>query len=69
MSDHNDEARRVGLALHHTTRFIVGSPTITTPVIEDVPLAAVDLPVRVAAWEDGYHRKVNDAVTGRGTRR
>ena len=57
--DHSDEARRVGLALRDTKLFIVGSPSVTTPVIEAAPLAALDLPLRVIVWEDGYQTKVS----------
>jgi uncharacterized protein (DUF302 family) len=57
--DHSDEARRVGLALRDTKLFIVGSPTVTTPLIDTAPLAALDLPLRVVVWEDGYQTKVS----------
>jgi uncharacterized protein (DUF302 family) len=57
--DHSDEARRVGLALRDTKLFIVGSPRVTTPVIEAAPLAALDVPLRVLVWEDGYQTKVS----------
>jgi uncharacterized protein (DUF302 family) len=57
--DHSDEARRVGLALRDTKLFIVGSPSISTPVIQAAPLAALDLPLRVIVWEDGYETKVS----------
>ena len=57
--DHSDEARRVGLALRDTKLFIVGSPAISTPAIEAAPLAALDLPLRVVVWEDGYQTKVS----------
>jgi uncharacterized protein (DUF302 family) len=57
--DHSDEARRVGLALRDTKLFIVGSPTATTPLIDAAPLAALDLPLRVVVWEDGYQTKVS----------
>ena len=57
--DHSDEARRVGLALRDTKLFIVGSPKVTTPMIEAVPLAALDLPLRVIVWEDGLQTKVS----------
>ena len=57
--DHSDEARRVGLALRDTKLFIVGSPTVTTMAIEAAPLAALDLPLRVIVWEDGYQTKVS----------
>lgn len=57
--DHGDEARRVGLALRDTKLFIVGSPSVSTPAIAVAPLAALDLPLRVVVWEDGYQTKVS----------
>jgi uncharacterized protein (DUF302 family) len=57
--DHSDEARRVGLALRDTKLFIVGSPRVTTAVIEAEPLAALDVPLRVVVWEDGHQTKVS----------
>ena len=57
--DHSDEARLVGLALRDTKVFIVGRPSIMTPVIEAAPLAALDLPLRVVVWEDGLQTKVS----------
>lgn len=57
--DHADEARSVGLALRDTKIFIVGSPSLSTEAIEAAPLAALDLPLRVVVWEDGYQTKVS----------
>ena len=57
--DHSDEARKVGLALRDTRLFIVGSPSASTPAIAAAPLAALDLPLRVVVWEDGYQTKVS----------
>lgn len=57
--DDSDEARQVGLALRDTKLFIVGSPKLTTAVIDAAPLAALDLPLRVVVWEDGYQTKVS----------
>jgi uncharacterized protein (DUF302 family) len=57
--DHSDEARRVGLALRDTKLFIVGSPSVSTPLIEAAPLAALDLPLRVIVWEDGFKTKIS----------
>src|SRR5712664_4062807 len=48
--DHSGKARDVGLALRETKVVIFGSPSVTTPVIEAAPLAALDLPFRVAVW-------------------
>lgn len=57
--DHADEARSVGLALRDTRIFIVGSPSVSTAAIAATPLAALDLPLRVVVWEDGYQTKVS----------
>jgi uncharacterized protein (DUF302 family) len=57
--DHSDEARQVGLALRDTKLFIVGSTEVTTQLIEATPLAALDLPLRVIVWEDGYQTKLS----------
>ena len=43
-----------GARCANTRLFIVGSPKVTTPVIEAAPLAALDLPLRVVVREDGY---------------
>jgi uncharacterized protein (DUF302 family) len=57
--DHSGEARNVGLDLRETRLVIFGSPTAATPVIAAAPLAALDLPLRVLVWEDGYQTKVS----------
>jgi uncharacterized protein (DUF302 family) len=57
--DHADEARRVGLDLRDTRIFIVGSPSVSTAAIAAAPLAALELPLRVVVWEDGYQTKVS----------
>jgi uncharacterized protein (DUF302 family) len=59
--DHSDEARRVGLALRGTKLFIVGSAPVSTSLIDVAPLAALDLPLRVIVWEDGFQTKVSYA--------
>jgi uncharacterized protein (DUF302 family) len=67
--DHRNEARRVGLALRDTKLFIVGSPSVTTPVIDAAPLAALELPLRVIIWEDGNQTKVSYPSPARFARR
>lgn len=57
--DQAEEARVVGLALRDTKIFIVGSPSLSTEAIEAAPLAALDLPLRVVVWQDGYQTKVS----------
>jgi uncharacterized protein (DUF302 family) len=57
--DQAQEARRVGLVLRPTTLVIFGSPQAGTPVMDAVPLAALDLPLKVLIWADGEQTKVS----------
>ena len=57
--DHSGKARDAGFDLRDTKLVIFGSPSATTPVIEAAPLAALDLPLRVVVWEDGYQTLVS----------
>ena len=57
--DHSGKARDAGLDLRDTKLVIFGSPSAATPVIEAAPLAALDLPLRVVVWEDGYQTMVS----------
>jgi len=57
--DHSSKAREAGLDLRATKLVIFGSPSAATPVIEAAPLAALDRPLRVVVWEDGYRTLVS----------
>jgi uncharacterized protein (DUF302 family) len=57
--DYSGRAREVDLDLRDTKLVIFGSPSAATPVIEATPLAALDLPLRVVVWEDGYQTLVS----------
>jgi uncharacterized protein (DUF302 family) len=57
--DHSAKAREVGLDLRDTKLVIFGSASAATPVIDAAPLAALDLPLRVVVWEDGYQTLVS----------
>jgi len=57
--DQSAEARRVGLELRDTTLILFGSPAAGTPVMVAVPLAAVDLPLKILVWADGAQTKVS----------
>jgi uncharacterized protein (DUF302 family) len=57
--DHSGEATKVGLELRDTKVVIFGSPQAGTPVMVAAPLAALDLPLRVLVWVDGYQTKVS----------
>jgi uncharacterized protein (DUF302 family) len=50
--DHSGEAAKVGLDLRDTKVVIFGAPQAGTPVMEAVPVAALDLPLKVAVWDD-----------------
>jgi uncharacterized protein (DUF302 family) len=52
-------ARAVGLELRETTLVIFGSPAGGTPVMAAVPLAAIDLPLKVLIWDDAGQAKVS----------
>ena len=56
--DHSGEAAASGLELRDTKVVIFGSPQAGTPVMVAVPLAALDLPLKVLVWADGQETKV-----------
>ena len=51
--DQQAAARQVGLDLRPTTLVLFGNPAGGTPVMEAVPLSALDLPLKVLVWDDG----------------
>ena len=51
--DQQAAARDVGLDLRETTLVIFGNPAAGTRVMDAVPLAALDLPLKVLVWADG----------------
>jgi uncharacterized protein (DUF302 family) len=59
--DHSGEARAVGLELRETKVVIFGSPEAGTPVMQAVPLAALDLPLKVLVWAEGDQTKLSYA--------
>jgi uncharacterized protein (DUF302 family) len=56
--DHSGEAEAVGLRLRDTKVVIFGNPAGGTPVMDAVPLAALDLPLKVLVWDDGGQTRV-----------
>jgi uncharacterized protein (DUF302 family) len=44
--------------LRETTLVVFGNPAAGTPVMADVPLAALDLPLKVLIWDDAGQTKV-----------
>ena len=67
--DHSGEAADAGLHLRDTKVVIFGSPRAGTPVMDAVPEAALDLPLKVLVWADGPQTKLSytspDALAGR----
>lgn len=54
--DHAAGAREVGLAMPPTVLLLYGHPRGGTPIMLAVPLAALDLPLRVLVYEDNEGR-------------
>ncbi|WP_262694650.1 DUF302 domain-containing protein [Kordiimonas aquimaris] len=50
--DHAKNAATAGLSLADTQVLIFGNAQIGTPLMQSNPLAAIDLPLKVLAWED-----------------
>ena len=56
--DHSGEAANVGLDLRDTKVVIFGAPPAGTPVMQAVPVAALDLPLKVLVWDDEGQTKL-----------
>ena len=56
--DHSGEAQAAGLELRDTKVVIFGAPKAGTPVMQAVPVAALDLPLKVLVWADGDQTKL-----------
>jgi uncharacterized protein (DUF302 family) len=56
--DHSGEAAAHGLELRDTKVVVFGSPVAGTPVMQAVPLVALDLPLKVLIWADGDQTKL-----------
>ena len=51
--DQSAAALLVGMTLRPTMLLIFGNPQAGTPVMNAFPLSALDLPLKVAVWQDG----------------
>jgi uncharacterized protein (DUF302 family) len=67
--DQAAEATAVGLELRPTVLALFGSPAAGTPVMDAVPLAALDLPLKVLVWDDDGETKVSYTAPDELTRR
>jgi uncharacterized protein (DUF302 family) len=61
--DQSAEARAAGLELRETVLVIFGSPAAGTLVMEAVPLAAIDLPLKVLIWDEEGQTRVSYTAT------
>jgi NAD(P)-dependent dehydrogenase (short-subunit alcohol dehydrogenase family)/uncharacterized protein (DUF302 family) len=52
--DHGGEAAAAGLTMPPTQLLVFGNPKGGTPVMLAAPLAAIDLPLKALAWQDGH---------------
>src|SRR5262249_16245853 len=50
--DHRPGAAKVGPTLPPTKVFILGNPSVGTPVMLAAPTSAIDLPLKALAWQD-----------------
>ncbi len=57
--DQAAEARAAGLELREMTLVVFGSPAAGTPVMAAVPLAALDMPLKILIWADNGQTKVS----------
>ena len=63
--DQQDELKKVGLSSDAIEFLMFGNPKAGGPVMQENPLAALDLPLKVIAWED-RQKKVWIAYNQRG---
>ena len=57
--DQSAAARSAGQQLRDTVLIIFGNPAAGTPVMEAVPLAGLDLPLKLLVWDDGGRTRVS----------
>lgn len=50
--DQREAARKVGLDMAPTELLVFGNPVAGTPVMKAFPLSALDLPLKLLAWEE-----------------
>jgi len=49
---HSLGAKKAGIAMRPTQLLIFGKPKVGSPLINENPLVALDLPMKVLAWQD-----------------
>ena len=54
--DFRGDAAKAGLSMLPTQMLIFGNPKAGTPLMQAVPTAAIDLPLKALAWQDSSGR-------------
>ncbi len=54
--DHQKNARTVNMTLRPTQVIVFGAPAVGTKLMEINPAIAIELPLRIAVWEDENNR-------------
>ncbi|TCK84362.1 DUF302 domain-containing protein [Paraburkholderia sp. BL9I2N2] len=54
--DFSSDAQREGLAMQPSQLLVFGNPRAGTPLMQAMPTAALDLPLKVLVWEDAGQR-------------
>jgi len=62
--DFSGDAQRSGLDLRPTGLVILGNPQAGTPLIFAAPTAAIDLPLKILAWQDALGALAAAAAVG-----
>jgi uncharacterized protein (DUF302 family) len=57
-------ARDAGLGLRDTVLIVFGNPAAGTPVMEAVPMAALDLPLKLLVWDDAGETRLSYLAPG-----
>jgi uncharacterized protein (DUF302 family) len=57
--DQRAAARSAGQDLRETVLIVFGNPVAGTPVMDAVPLAGLDLPLKLLVWDDGGSTRVS----------
>src|ERR1700743_3838773 len=57
--DQRAAAHTVGLELREIALLLLGNPAGGTPVMDAVPLAALDLPLKLVVWDDAGTTRVS----------
>ncbi len=57
--DHSGSAEAAGLELRDTKVVMFGNPMGGTPAMVEMPLVALDLPLKVLVWADGSQTKLS----------